>query len=135
MCMIEWGDDDWVHLGSTTRKARKQHKCFECSRTIEAGETYTRCAGMPHGEIPDVFKLCAHCTAAGTWLMRVCGGYLYGAIREDLEEHWDETWELHSLWLGRAILGRRRRWLRHDGTLMDPLPAYTGPTGHETAAR
>lgn len=47
---------------STTshRKAVKQHRCFECGRTIDAGENYWVTAGSWDGSFSTV-KTCAHC--------------------------------------------------------------------------
>lgn len=40
------------------RKARKEHKCCECGKTIEKGETYVVSSGIWDGK-PDRFKQCA----------------------------------------------------------------------------
>ena len=41
-------------------KARKQHKCCECGRFIQPGETYQRLSGIWDHE-PARFKTCAEC--------------------------------------------------------------------------
>lgn len=43
-----------------THKARKPHKCSECGRTINPGETYKKTWGVWDGE-PDTFCMCPDC--------------------------------------------------------------------------
>lgn len=41
MCLYDDGDTyGFVSMGSGERRARVEHKCLECSRTIEPGESY-----------------------------------------------------------------------------------------------
>lgn len=42
------------------RKARKEHQCCECKKTIEKGETYVVSSGIWDGT-PDRFKQCSLC--------------------------------------------------------------------------
>lgn len=104
------------------RRARQRHECAECRRIIEPGETYRYSTGLYDGRWDD-HVMCAHCHAVSSWLVVTCGGWLWNGVLEDLEEHWNESWELRSDYLGRAILSMRyrRRWKRKDGTLM-PVP-------------
>lgn len=44
------------------RRARKQQRCNECRRAIQAGEVYERVAGKSDGSVY-AFKTCARCTA------------------------------------------------------------------------
>jgi hypothetical protein len=44
-----------------TRKARKQHHCFECSNTINPKEKYTHVSGKWEGTIQS-FSTCHKCT-------------------------------------------------------------------------
>lgn len=58
MCMIE---GEPVHPATLTkRRARKEHRCDECGRTIEAGERYEYLWGICDGE-QMVHKTCLHC--------------------------------------------------------------------------
>ena len=45
---------------SREQKARKQHKCIYCGKTIQKGEQYNRESGMFDGEFQD-YCLCARC--------------------------------------------------------------------------
>ena len=45
---------------SIERKARKEHKCIYCGKTIEKGETYSRETGTFEGEFND-YCLCLRC--------------------------------------------------------------------------
>ncbi|RLI71035.1 hypothetical protein DRO91_06085 [Candidatus Heimdallarchaeota archaeon] len=50
-CTIDIDDQSggWDVYSSTTIKARKKHKCTECHRVIEPGETYERVKGLFDG--------------------------------------------------------------------------------------
>lgn len=63
MCLWIDYDDDGVYLGGGRRKARKAHRCGECGRTIEPGETYRYWTWVFDGRADDS-RLCAHCDAA-----------------------------------------------------------------------
>jgi hypothetical protein len=123
VCMIDGADPLKLHHSGAVR-ARIQHRCDECGRTIEPGELYDRAAGLGWEQAAHwwTWKTCWHCCAAREWLRIVCEGWLYESVREDLEEHWEESWEYRTVWLGRAILGMRRQWRRRDGGLLPVLP-------------
>jgi hypothetical protein len=133
MCRVQYCDP-WEVYSSKIRKARKEHECYECSRTICPGETYRYAAGLTEGRW-DVFKLCAHCEAAGQWLQVVCHGYLYGGIGEELREHWEEEPLFRSVGLARLIIGRERAWQRTkwaaEGGLME-VPAWAADVAEAT---
>src|SRR3990167_7116206 len=104
MCMIDYANDgDWQCLSAPRMvKARKDHHCGECHRTISKGETYE------HGRFVDdygfpVVRTCAHCVAVRSWLVVQCGGWLYEGVLEDLAEHWQENWECRGRYLALAI--------------------------------
>jgi hypothetical protein len=120
MCMIDDGEP-WEFCEISMRKARKAHRCDECAREIAPGERYENVAGKADGDF-NTWRTCAHCIAARSWLTVECNGYLLGGVLDDLAEHWMQTSEYHSAWLGRAIVGMRRHWTRRDGKLM-PVPA------------
>lgn len=44
----------------TWHKARKEHKCCECKRTIHPGEDYQRVSGVWDGEF-STYKTCERC--------------------------------------------------------------------------
>lgn len=117
MCGIEFADP-WDFVHEETRNAGKSHRCAECGRTIERGESHHYLTGVCDGYWTSI-RTCAHCKAAGTWMDTVCGGYLTEGLREELTEHWEDGYR--SVGLGRLIVGVRRRW--HDGR--DPIPDST----------
>lgn len=120
MCMVDSADGCDTFSRYVHRKARKSHRCGECGREIPSGETYRYATGLYDGGFWQA-KTCAHCEAATRWLLLVCNGWLYGGVWEDLGEHWSEEWTpIKSLDLGRLLVWRNRRWLRPDGTLVDP---------------
>lgn len=105
------------------RRARKPHECGECDRFIFVGEPYEYATGLSvDSDTWYTNHTCAHCIAARSFLIKECNGYLMQGVLEDLEEHWQEDTLYRSHWLGRAILGIRRKWRKRDGSLM-PVPA------------
>lgn len=127
MCMIDYNDGDWEWIRyPAMRTARKAHACDECHRTIAKGERYEYALGKSDGRLfPQ--RTCEHCRAVTSWLMVWCNGYLYGAVLEDLVEHWDENWDLRGRYLAHAISGMRKRWTKDDGTLMRVMGTYKKP--------
>ncbi len=80
-------DGDPVTLiSSTTPKARKPHKCDECRRIIEPGETYHRDFYTFEGDTNTV-RWCLQCNEARRWLKEVCDGWMYEGLGEELSEH------------------------------------------------
>lgn len=70
------------------RKARKEHKCCECHKTIQPGETYSYASGIWDGE-PKSYKSCRGCVGIERHYMDIheCHppfGMLAEYIREDL---------------------------------------------------
>ncbi len=85
MCMID--DGDRAQLWSeSTRRARKEHKCCECGRTIHIGEKYCVVFGKQDG---DTFfdKWCGHCDVAKDWLWTNCSGSILTCVIEDIRSH------------------------------------------------
>lgn len=119
MCMIEGADGDYVWLGDTHPTAKKRHRCEECSRWIEPGETYWRNATICEGDFC-AFKMCAHCEAAAGWLQKECHGFLFGGVLEDLQEHLWEPRPIFSWRLKFITELMSRQWQRH-GQLV-PVP-------------
>lgn len=101
--------------------ARREHRCYECGRTIGLGETYQRAAGSCWGEFWHA-KTCAHCANTRTHVVAYFPAYnedYYGGLGEHLVEcAWDEPRLL------RLAVNFRRRWRRRDGGLTDIPPAY-----------
>lgn len=122
MCMVDYADVPWTVLTDERRRARKQYQCCECGRTITPGEHYHYTFALSDYE-PFTARLCEHCHAASQWLVKVCSGFLFHAIGDDLREHFDNGYE--SMWLGRVLVGMGRRWKRL--TSDDLLPVPTPP--------
>lgn len=120
MCRIDYaeGSGFW-RQPLTERRANKDHTCGDCGRTIHRGERYTHGVWLETLEGPGYYttKMCQQCVAAGRWLKKVCGGHFWPGVLEELEEHWEEEFELRSVGLGRLILLGKRRWQR-DGQLI-----------------
>lgn len=126
MCMIDDADGRSTVLGESHPIARKQHKCFECARTIEPGETYLAESLLFEGEF-SAHKTCSHCEVARAWLAAECGGWLYGGVEEDIREH--ATSGYYGMDLARIAVGMDWGWRRKNGALL-PIPAMPKAT-HE----
>lgn len=128
MCSI---DGDQPHAYSDhDRRARKDHKCDECSRTIERGETYRRAFSVYDGSVY-TYKTCAHCQVGQAWLLENCDGFMHHGLIEEMEEH-AQTYPDHRFGFLRIKAGMLRKWRRFDGAgLMrhPPLPVAVGEFG------
>lgn len=108
MCMV--GDDDyWEFYNEYTPKAKVEHTCGECGRTIAKGERYRTQGGKSDGYF-EWHKTCLHCDAASKWLMVVCEGWIFTRRQEDFLEHIVGT----EKYLRTAQLTRLVRWMRAD---------------------
>lgn len=130
MCLVHDADGDWTELADETRRARKEHRCSECGRTIAVGESYQYIVGKSEGELCDS-RCCAHCRVAREWLSVQCHGYLQGGVQEDIDEHaqlgWLDGGLLPHVWLLRMVVGMRRGWQRFDGHGLMPVPTLHPP--------
>jgi hypothetical protein len=115
MCAIE-DAEPWKVVRQQTRKARKPHKCRECRRFIQKGETYQFLAGL-HDHGWEQWRWCAHCDAAAQWMNYVCSGYILGGLHEELCEHWQDGFR--DIEFGRLISRQKHRW--HDGRDQIPI--------------
>lgn len=116
MCMLDDGEG-WTLFREEKRRAVKDHRCYECDRTITKGERYSYSTGLFEGYW-STHRLCAHCDQASRWLGVACGGFLYGAVEMDLAEHvvGDEDY-LRSAPLTRLVRWMRAGWRDREGTL------------------
>ena len=127
MCMWDGGDGPQVADHRVVR-ARKSHRCAECGRVIEVGETYHYDFQVYDG-CPGTWHTCQHCRVAQQRLIRECGGYLIEGTWEDVEEHTRE-YPKTMMPLGRLIVGKNRKWRARDGGLV-PIPAVPAITVNE----
>lgn len=88
MCMIDDADDMVVLLSDSDVVARREHQCSECRGVIAKGETYKRESFIHEGF--NQHKTCRRCLAARQWLIDECSGFVYGAVLEDLAEHFND---------------------------------------------
>lgn len=118
MCMIDDGDGYSTNLREERRRARVEHRCCECRRTISPGETYIADTVVCDGEL-STYKTCAHCDVVRGWLMRECQGFAYQYVKEDIIEHAREGG--YGRDVVRMAAGMRARWSRRDGRMW-PVP-------------
>lgn len=83
-CVYVDFDGYWECSSSVMRKARKEHKCSECGRTIERGEKYNYFSGKWEGSFDDS-KTCVDCLS----VIKVffCNGAGIGAMYDELYRH------------------------------------------------
>lgn len=108
-------DFDRPKLASeTTRKARKDHRCDECRRTIAKGECYQYHSLLFDGSW-NTYRWCRHCAAAQGIAADLvdCHCWLYSALWADLREHAQE--ERKNPALIRLVLGAQRKWTYRRG--------------------
>lgn len=95
--MCELWQDTQYHSGFCSRKpvakARKQHKCDECSRVIRPGESYFRFAGTWEGDFWST-RFCATCVKLIDWLQKRGHSWVGDQIREDVREC--AAWEIEQ---------------------------------------
>lgn len=141
MC-IYIDDDGMVTLGSGTRKARKQHRCNECRRTIEPRETYRFWKTLYEGSF-ETQRMCSHC-----WATIDAGAQMTGCPRT---WYWEQVFDMaddeggfvgdiianHPLTRRQTALMRlcshhgTHGWRRRDGSLYAiPQPVEPFATAH-----
>ena len=72
---------------SEDRKARKQHKCYECRAVIEPGERYEHARGCWEGTI-STFKTCVLCLEIRQWarISVPCFCFNHGDLLENIRD-------------------------------------------------
>lgn len=118
-------DYDAPEFFTVTRpKARKQHKCYECSGVIVPGEKYESTSGKWDGWL-DTFKVCARCAAMRKWLLNnlPCFCWAYGNLWEDAKSAVeDAAWRAKNevagvgFGLGRHMVQIKRYNAQHRAT-------------------
>lgn len=73
------------------RKARKQHRCYECARHIQAGEVYER-AALLYGGSWDVCQTCCRCLDVRAYVQAhaPCFCWAHGSMLDDARSVIDE---------------------------------------------
>lgn len=84
-CYCDYDAPEFYH--QENRKAKKEHRCSECARAIEPGETYEHVRGKWNGDV-DTFKTCPRCLALKEWVRAhvPCFCWAHGNIIEDAIE-------------------------------------------------
>ena len=89
-----WYDENDLH-DARKRRARVEHRCCECGRTICPGETYEHVAGKSDGRIWTA-KTCTECVEIRAAL--VCGSWVYGDLWEAIQEEVFPAWLRTGPW-------------------------------------
>jgi hypothetical protein len=126
MCNVDFNFDPPTVFRTEVRTSRKVRRCDECSRTVVAGEIYENTFMVYDGGV-STFSTCSHCLVARQWMLRECGGSLYGAGGEDgglMHEMREHALEYPSAAFGlwRLYSGMKRSWQRFDGGGLMPIP-------------
>lgn len=75
-------------------KARKEHRCCECKRTIRVGETYERASGKWDGDFR-TFATCKDCLDAWAAIDSECR--CFGGLVDEISEG---PWSEYKHWSG-----------------------------------
>lgn len=100
ICSCAWFPAEFY--AKRTVRARKQHCCDECFRTIQPGEKYECVSGKWDGEM-DSFKTCPRCLNLREYVESniPCFCWQHGSMIEDAIEHAKEyAHELPGLLFG-----------------------------------
>jgi hypothetical protein len=87
--MDPYGETNDLH-DSRTHRARVEHRCCECHRTILRGERYEYVSALSDGHFWAA-KTCAECVGIRAAL--VCGSWIYGDLWEAVEEEVFPVWQ------------------------------------------
>lgn len=128
-----------TYLGDGERKARKEHCCHECKRTIDSGERYRfwTYVDLDMGGI-ETDKMCSHCwntIELGAAFTGCPKAWYWGEIHKLRDPHGDGSFVAdilgeHALTVAqqrvmvRCVRDFRRTWRGPDGAL---LPLVTAP--------
>jgi hypothetical protein len=126
--------DDRRDLDNGERRARTEHRCDECKRRIEPGESYRYWTILDEDGVRTE-KMCAHCWGTielGASFTGCPKNWYWGSVHEldeemgfvgnilkDFGHHLSFAQEFQVL---RTVAGRKRQWRRADGSLL-PVPA------------
>lgn len=113
MCMIDYADGCVEMLDERTRTAKKSHRCSECGRVIQPGESYRLEKYVWEAQLTN-HKTCRHCWSARGWLSEQCNGFCFGQVAEDIHEHACEDYGFAVKLLSCGI---SKGWKRKDGKL------------------
>jgi len=102
-------------------RARKGHRCYECSSPILPGELYENTAGMwDRCDGVSTFKTCERCRDLRVWVTNSipCFCWAHGNLHEDAEGTIEEaTWRLPEETVGlRFGIARRLVAIRREST-------------------
>lgn len=127
MCLIDDSDGHCTVLHSRQQRARLRHRCTECRRDIEPGETYIAERTIFDGDAMS-HKICAHCQRVRAYLMDHCGGWMYRGLHEDIAGHYysTESNDASEREPRLLALGMASRWRRNSGALW-PVPGLKTP--------
>lgn len=135
MCMIDDADEVTRIDEGKYRVARSTHKCAECARIIDPGESYYIEVYRFDGRFTR-HKTCAHCMVVRGWLEDECGGWLYGDVEGDARQHVFDNRGYYGMDLYRAVVGMAWQWCTRSGRLLPvPRPIKTSDEMRAAIAR
>lgn len=117
MCRVDPDSSDAPTVYRETKpRARKEHHCVECGRTIAVGEIYLNAFMIFYGDA-STYHTCEHCAVGARWLMRNCGGYNFGEVAEEIDEH-AVDYPMIAAPLRAISAGAERQWRHLSGAMM-----------------
>ena len=102
-------------FSSKVVKAKKQHRCSCCRRTINPGESYTKEAGTGDGFWTT--KGCSHCTVARAWLEKETQWSFMFSF-DTYDDLYGVVERVGTLEAAKLYAGIRMRWVNAAGKLL-----------------
>lgn len=121
-------DGEAEFISHQVRRARKQHKCYECGCSIEPGTKYEQIFGKWNGDVSH-FKTCHLCLEVRTWasISVPCFCWTFGDVLDNVRTLVDEArHDMPPGWMfewGRRMvpIRRRQREIRRRQREIHPL--------------
>lgn len=113
----------------TTPKARKEHRCNECRRSISVGETYKRVEGRWEGGW-STFRICEHCLKCIKIHGQIdadCDCYGLGDFWESFHEHIEGSYSTEGSKFHRLEISANHKWRYRRGSRAGQLMPVPNP--------
>lgn len=96
------------------RKARKEHRCYECGCKIAPGETYEVVSGLYDGQW-ETFKTCPDCVELRDALTEMdCFCWYHGSLLDDIQNQFLEAKFSPGLRFNYLRIVATHRWRRRQ---------------------
>lgn len=87
------GDPAEFYNASVVKRCRKPHRCDECKRTIEPGESYERIVGKWEGDF-ETWIFCDECREISAEFSE--GARTFNVLWDEMRQNWSEGAHLQA---------------------------------------